>query len=313
MTNENLFGQIIKEYFPDHNSLVKKRQEILKDLEKELNATVVAYICNTSHPLASMMPQDIDALMDLVNIASKKGKKLYLIIESYGGDGNVAEKLINIFRTSFNEGFYIIIPNTAKSAATMLALGSDKIIMGINSELGPIDPQIPVQLPSGQINYIPAKSITGTIEKIKKEVEGNEKLAALYYPILQQIRPEQLKFCEDAIKFTTSFAERWLEKGCMKDKSKKDINNAVKELTTGDRFNMHGSVINFEEAQKMGMNVDIWNIEENKWELLWEYYLRAKVSFQVNPNVTKLFESTESSVNMNAKIIPTGDVSKKNY
>ena len=304
---DELFGQIIKDYFPDVSLLVKKRQDVLKELEGELKATVVAYIGNTNHPLSSIMPQDIDALMDLVNIASRKGKKLYLILESLGGDGNVAEKLINVFRTTFSEGFYVIIPNNAKSAATMLALGSDKIIMGINSELGPIDPQIQVQLPSGQVQYVPAKSITGTLEKVKKEVEGNEKLASVYYPILQQIRPEQLKFCEDAIKFATAFAERWLEKGCMKGRTKKDIAIAVGELTTGDRFNMHGSVINFEEAQRMRMNVDMWKIEENKWKLVWQYYLRAKASFQTNPNATKLFESTESSVNMNVQIIPMGN------
>ena len=304
---DELFGQVIKDYVPDASLLVKKRQEVLKGLETELQTTVVAYIGNTNHPLSSIMPQDVDAIMDLVNIASKKGKKIYLILESFGGDGNVAEKLIGVFRTTFSDGFYVIIPNNAKSAATMLALGSDKIIMGINSELGPIDPQIQVQLPSGQVQYVPAKSITGAVEKVKKEVGANEKLASVYYPILQQIRPEQLKFCEDAIKFSTAFAERWLDKGCMKGKNKKDINTAVEELTTGDRFNMHGSVINFEEAKRMGLNVEMWKIEENKWKLVWQYYLRVKASFQINPNATKLFESTDSSVNMNVQIIPMGN------
>ncbi|MDE1824960.1 MAG: hypothetical protein KGH77_02640 [Candidatus Micrarchaeota archaeon] len=304
---DELFGQVIKDYVPDASLLVKKRQEVLKGLETELQATVVAYIGNTNHPLSSIMPQDVDAIMDLVNIASKKGKKIYLILESFGGDGNVAEKLISVFRTTFSDGFYVIIPNNAKSAATMLALGSDKIIMGINSELGPIDPQIQVQLPSGQVQYVPAKSITGAVEKVKKEVGTNEKLASVYYPILQQIRPEQLKFCEDAIKFSTAFAERWLDKGCMKGKGKKDITAAVEELTTGDRFNMHGSVINFEEAKRMGLNVEMWKIEENKWKLVWQYYLRVKASFQINPNATKLFESTDSSVNMNVQIIPMGN------
>ena len=53
----------------------------------------------------------------------------------------------------------------------MLSIGADKIIMGISSELGTIDPQIPLILPTGQPNYIPAKSIIGTLTKIKEEIE----------------------------------------------------------------------------------------------------------------------------------------------
>jgi ClpP class serine protease len=36
----------------------------------------------------------------------------------------------------------VIVPNIAKSAATLFALGADEILMGYLSELGPIDPQV---------------------------------------------------------------------------------------------------------------------------------------------------------------------------
>ena len=35
-----------------------------------------------------------------------------------------------------------MVPNMAKSAGTLIALGADRIVMGYCSELGPIDPQI---------------------------------------------------------------------------------------------------------------------------------------------------------------------------
>jgi len=63
------------------------------------------------------------------------------MINSPGGNADVAEKMIRMCRQRF-QTFNIIVPDYAKSAATMIALGSDKIMMGYLAELGPIDPQL---------------------------------------------------------------------------------------------------------------------------------------------------------------------------
>ncbi|MHB8360607.1 MAG: hypothetical protein ACYDDC_02250, partial [Thermoplasmataceae archaeon] len=134
-----------------------------------------------------------------------------------------------------------------------------------------------------------------------------EKLATMYYPVLQQIRPETIKFCEDAISFSTSFAKRWLEEGTMKGKSKNDIGKTAGELTTGDRFNMHGSVINHKDAKdSLGLNVEFWDQTDERWQLLWDYYLRVRANFQMNQAYAKLFETTETSVTMNVQVIMQG-------
>jgi hypothetical protein len=39
-------------------------------------------------------------------------------------------------------GFTAVIPSYAKSAATLLSLGADRIIMGVDAELGPLDAQL---------------------------------------------------------------------------------------------------------------------------------------------------------------------------
>lgn len=308
MTNGDLFHQVLQEYKPDPIILVRKRQELLKELGNKVGAPVVAYIANTAHPISAMMQPDVDPIIDFVKVASRTSKELYLILESSGGDGNVAEKLLHVFKKEFTKSFNVIIPNLAKSAATMLSIGADKIIMGTTSELGPIDPQIAVTLPTGQSQYVPAKSIIGTLIKIKEDIAKNEKLATMYYPVLQQIRPETIKYCEDAIAFSASFAKRWLEKGAMKGKTKTEIETTAMELTTGNRFNMHGSVINHEDAKELGLNVEFWDQKDERWQLLWNYYLRAKASFQLNPNTAKLFETTETSVAMNVEIIPMQNI-----
>jgi len=85
MIDGDLFSQILREYSPDPNILTRKRQELLKELENKLGAPVVAYIANTMNPISAMMLQDVEAITDLIKVASKNSKELYLILESLGG------------------------------------------------------------------------------------------------------------------------------------------------------------------------------------------------------------------------------------
>lgn len=279
----------------------KKRRELLLELENELKASVVTYMANFNHPINAIMKEDMAAIMDLVKVASEKSKKVYLILESLGGDGSAAEKIIATFREIFNEGFNVIIPNQAKSAATMIALGADKIIMGIPSELGPIDPQIQILGPTGNY-YVPAKIYLGALDEIRSKIKDDASSLPIYYPILSQIKPEVIKYCQEAVQFSEDFAKRWLPKGIMNGKRKEDIEKTTKELIKGERYRLHDSFINYKEAKEdLNLNVEFWGISDKKWRLVWQYYLRTKIEFQ-NPIVAKLLETRETSTRINVMI-----------
>ncbi len=62
-------------------------------------------------------------------------------LESPGGDANVAYKLSLVLR-SRSHALRVVVPDYAKSAATLLAIGADRICMGAAAELGPLDVQI---------------------------------------------------------------------------------------------------------------------------------------------------------------------------
>jgi ClpP class serine protease len=36
----------------------------------------------------------------------------------------------------------VVLPDMAKSAATLMCIGADKIIMGLGGDLGPVDPTV---------------------------------------------------------------------------------------------------------------------------------------------------------------------------
>ena len=112
------------------NDFQLHRKPLFQNLQRLLNAKVISYTASPIHPLNSIMSQDIIHFEDLLR-STDGSEEGYLIINSPGGDGNVAEKIITMCRQRFTKSFKVIVPNFAKSAATMIALGSDKIQMGI--------------------------------------------------------------------------------------------------------------------------------------------------------------------------------------
>jgi ClpP class serine protease len=64
---------------------------------------------------------------------------LDVFIYSRGGAIDVPWRLNNAFR-QVADRWNALIPFRANSAATLLSLGADKIILGPQAELGPIDP-----------------------------------------------------------------------------------------------------------------------------------------------------------------------------
>ena len=127
-------------------------------------------------------------------------ERLDLIIDSPGGEANIAEKLAVMCR-SFCKEFRVVVPNFAKSAATMIALASDKILMGYLSEIGPIDPQIRVVAPGGRITFIPAQSIIGGLillnEALRQGVDHRAIIA-----LIQKMDPALIDVANKSIQFS---------------------------------------------------------------------------------------------------------------
>jgi hypothetical protein len=64
-----------------------------------------------------------------------------ILIHSCGGDAHIAYTIARLFQRRTNN-FAVIVPRIAKSAATLLALGASRLILGIDAELGPLDVQM---------------------------------------------------------------------------------------------------------------------------------------------------------------------------
>lgn len=71
----------------------------------------------------------------------ERGAPVALVVDSPGGQARSAYEIARLFRRRASE-FVVVVPRYAKSAATLLSFGADRLIMGPDAELGPLDAQL---------------------------------------------------------------------------------------------------------------------------------------------------------------------------
>ena len=64
-----------------------------------------------------------------------------VLVETNGGETDATEAIVSLLRASVPD-YRVIIANAAKSNGTLLALSVSTIVMGITSEMGPIEPAV---------------------------------------------------------------------------------------------------------------------------------------------------------------------------
>jgi hypothetical protein len=187
-----------------------------------------------------------------------RDRDLDLVIHSPGGTPEAAEQVGNYLRTQFD---YIrcFVPLQAKSAATMIALGCDEIVMGLHSELGPIDPQILVPVPEGQ-RFAPAHAILRDFERAKQEIGTNVAVLPTWTPILRGYMGGLIEYCNQQINLSQDIVAGWLEQYMLAhpDAGVSDPAGRAREISSYfgseaayDRYRTHGRPIRIEELERI--------------------------------------------------------------
>jgi len=117
-----------------------ENKQIIQKIEGLRKSRVITYI-------TSDRPGPVNArvAMDIIPIISKqlrdmgKTENIDLFLYSSGGDTMVPWRLVSMIR-EYCDKFSVLVPYKAHSAATMISLGADEIVMSNLSELSPIDP-----------------------------------------------------------------------------------------------------------------------------------------------------------------------------
>lgn len=154
----------------------------------------------------SINDEDIHALLEV--LAGLSSKKLDLILHSPGGSAEATESIVKLLRKRY-ASIRVIVPHMAMSAATMWACAADTIVMGPQSSLGPVDPQMRVVVGEGALGMVPAQAILDQFEMARTEASKPGGLSA-WVPMLRQYGPALLVQCQDALDLSEELVKIWL-------------------------------------------------------------------------------------------------------
>ncbi|MBF0317968.1 MAG: hypothetical protein HQL04_07310 [Nitrospirae bacterium] len=125
-------------YSAPNANLPPEFADAISELEKNIDMRVFLLIQNVGKKFASLDDNLLPAFLEHLN--DFPCKKIALLIDSPGGFASDTYKIAAFFKNQCS-GYIAIVPRYAKSAATLLTLGADSILLGRHAELGPLDAQ----------------------------------------------------------------------------------------------------------------------------------------------------------------------------
>ena len=234
----------------------------------------------------SITIEDIQGFMAALH--GVKGTGLDLILHSPGGSLEAAEQLVNYLRAKFSH-VRAIIPQSAMSAATMVACACDEILMGKQSALGPIDPQITMMSPEGPTT-LPAQAILDEFALAKREILSDPRLAAVWIPKLQKLPHGFLKYCETTIDLAKQKVAGWLKDYMLHDA---EASNRLAEwLGSSTEHKTHGRPISAALARGQGLRIVPLEDDQLLQDKVLSVYHAVMLTFE-KTNCVKIIESHE--------------------
>lgn len=183
------------------------------------------------------------------------GPNLDVVIHSPGGSPEACESIVKTLRSRFSH-IRFIVPGVAKSAATMLAMSGNEILMDSNAELGPIDPQLVRQNGRG-VTVSPAQAVLDQFEQAQSQIQAAPASLPAWYPILQEMAPSLLAECRNAIQLSETLVRDWLNAYMFSGEpdGPQMATRIASWLGNHNNFRSHGRRIDIATLKQMGVKV----------------------------------------------------------
>ena len=216
--------------------------------------------------ISQLIEIDADDLSEIFE--GVESKNIDILIHTPGGSVNATEKIITVLQNRTDD-YRIIVPSWAKSGGTVIALSSSKILLGINSELGPIDPQMAMP----EFGSVPAEFIA--------EDKSQPQLVR--------------KIAETNMKRARALAEKYLREGMLSRKDEKEVKKVVDKISSAQSYGSHGAVIDHTEAKGIGLSVEYMGPSSTIWRRVWLLYCLYDYDTR-HKNLGKVFEGALYSI-----------------
>lgn len=198
---------------------------------------------------------DKNGFMNAINKLDRR-HGLDLILHTPGGDLAAAESLVDYIKQMFGNDVRAIIPQIAMSAGTMIACSCNTIVMGKQSNLGPIDPQF---------RGIPASGVVEEFQRAYDEVKLDRDKIVIWQPILAKYHPTFLGECEKSIAWSKEIVTKWLTDNMLSgaDNATDKAKSIVDYLSSHGDTKSHSRHIGIDDCASIGLN--ILRMEDAGW------------------------------------------------
>ena len=235
------------------------RRKYLKLLNKHTGRNVIAYYSGwlfrpPTTPNLSVGDEDMNAFMAAVH-QLKRDKGLDLILHTPGGDIAATEALVKYLWVMFDKDIRVIVPQLAMSAGTMIACASRSIVMGKQSSLGPIDPQI---------GGVPAQGVLDEFQMAVQSIQHNPASTPLWQQIVSRYHPSFLLECAQAIDWSRKMVGTWLTENMMAGEANPAgaAQGVVHYLADHSLTAAHARHISASKCEEIGLKIE--KLEDDK-------------------------------------------------
>ncbi len=282
--------------------------ELIARIEQLTQRNLISYTSFFQHPAGIIDDHDtrmIETLLKSIDLSRYPGT-LDLMINSPGGSPTAAEKIVLTCR-AYAKSFRVIVPQTAMSAATMVAMGADTILFTPTSEIGPIDPQMVQRLPNGAVVVRSAKAhidayldlVNNTQDAIRNQQPPQPFLQLLNTKIDPPWIQECLKARQLAAKIAAEFLSRWMLSG----KTTKEVDETVQRFVEEGDQGSHGRAIRAEKAKEFGLaGVEVVQADDDLWMPIWELHERCQRYVQ-SKGLAKYVVARNGGINVQAQVM----------
>jgi len=228
--------------------LIAKTQALLRKIQARVDGALVTYWTSTS---GSVCDNDVMALQELLQGLGPQ-RQLTLVVKSDGGSGMAALRMVHLLRR-YTRRLTLLAPLNCASAATMLALGADRIGMGPLSYLTAVDTSLEHDLsPVDHTNNLVAVSNDEVERVIRlwKESAGRTHSVNPYQELYKYLHPLVIGALDRASSLSLMLCREILGYH-MKDKAKAD--RISRQLNSS--YPAHQYPITSREARKLGLKI----------------------------------------------------------
>lgn len=245
--------------FTAHHSERYGRQQLIKRYEEDTGARLIVLIDSIFEEGMTYLEE---LLFDLPG-----DRPLHLLLASPGGSGETAIRMVRSMQSRCTE-LTILLPDMAKSAATLMCLGADRLIVGPGGDLGPVDPQFQIK---GSL--VGAKDIVDAVDEAEDRITRSPDTFPLFANLLADVNMMLLRQARNALEQSEALVRDALSCGHRTADDVDALTERLKGPLIGEPAT-HSAVISAASARELGLPARDAEIDSPEWRLVWNLWTR---------------------------------------